>query len=127
MLKYLLLGMSAAIIAAPARAEMVEFSCRMTPSEQQAFVTMGWPGNAQAVMHLSVDKDATKVTVWETSPKFPDVDKSTYEAKFAGDTAAWTLGEGTDGPPAHQSVNFNTDVLTTVTPNGDATQWNCVR
>jgi hypothetical protein len=125
MLKYLLLGMSAALVAAPAHAQTVELTCGLTPSEQQAFVTMGYPGNAQQVMHLSVDTHARKVTVWETSPEFPNVNKSIHNAKFAGTTAAWTIGDVKDGPQAHGSVDSSTNVLTTVDPSGDATQWNC--
>jgi hypothetical protein len=127
MLKYLLLGVSAAIIAAPAGAEVVEFSCRMGTQAQRDMIALGYPENIQQVMHVSADKDALKVTVWETSPKFPDVDKSTYEAKLTGDTATWTVGDGTYGPPAHASVNFSTNVLTTIDPTDAATQWDCVR
>jgi len=125
MLKYLLLGISAAIVAAPARAQTVELSCGLTPSEQQAFVTMGYPGNAQQVMHLSVDKHARKVTVSETSLEFPNANKSIYKAKFTGTMAVWTIGDAKDGPQAHDSVDTSTNVLTAVDPNGDATQWNC--
>jgi hypothetical protein len=127
MLKYLVLGMSAAIVAAPARADVVEFSCRMGAKAQQDMIALGYPGNIQQVMHLSVDKAALTVTVWETSPEFPDIHKTTYAAKLAGDTAAWIIGDDADGPPAHGSVDFSTDVLTTVDPDGDATQWDCVR
>lgn len=126
MLKYLLLGISAAVlVAAPARAQTVELSCGLTPSEQQSFVRLGYPNNAQQVMHLSVDKHARKVTVWETSPEFPKVNKSIYKAKFAGTIAAWTVGDVKDGPQAHDSVDSSTNVLTTVDPDGYATQWNC--
>jgi hypothetical protein len=125
MLKYLLAGMSAALVAVPARAQTVEVSCRMTASEQQAFAALGYASNGLQVMHLSVDKQASKVTVWETSPEFPDVHKTTYDGKFAGTIAAWAIGDIADGPQAHDSVDSSTNVLTTVDPDGDATQWNC--
>jgi hypothetical protein len=125
MLKTLLLGLSAAIVVVPAHAATIELACAMTPSEQQAFVTIGSPDSAKQVMHLSIDKHARKIAVWETSPEFPNPSKSTYKAKFAGTTAAWSIGDPEGGPQAHDSVDLGTNVLTTVDPMGSATQWNC--
>lgn len=125
MLKYLLLGMSAAVVAVPARAQTIELSCMLTPSEQKAFIAAGYSSNAQQVMHLSVDRHARKVTMWVTSPNYPDGNKLTYNAKFKGTVAAWTIGDPKDGPQAHDSVDSNTNVLTTVDPMDTATQWNC--
>lgn len=123
MLRYLFLAVT--IVALPARAQAVELSCGLTPSEQQAFVKMGYPDNAQQVMHLSVDQHAREVTVWETSPGVSDTNKSIYKAKFDGTVAAWTIWDIKDGPQAHDSFDANTNVLTTVDPMGDSTQWNC--
>lgn len=131
LLKYLLLGMSAAVlVAAPARAQTLELSCNLTPSEQQDMVTLGDPSSNDEVIHLSIDKHAwndpskRKITEWMT-PTDEFSHKTIYKAKFAGNTAAWTIGDIKDGPQAHESVNFSTNVLTTVDPEGHATQWNC--
>ncbi len=125
MFKSLLLGMLVVIVAAPARAQTVELSCRLTPRELQRLASIGYDNSGQ-VLHLSVDKHARKVTVWQTSPTFPEGRKSTYTATFAGTKAAWTIGKiGDVVPPAHDSVDFATNVLTTVNPDDRATQWNC--
>lgn len=125
MLKYLFLGLSAAFFTVPAMAQTTELSCSLTASEQQSFITAGYPDNARQMMHLNVDKRAHKVTVWETSPGEPDVSKATYKAKFKGTTASWSIGDINDGPQAHESFDSGTNVLTTTDPMGDATQWNC--
>lgn len=124
-LKYLFLGMLAVIVSAPARAQTVELSCSMSPSDQQKMAMMGYPENGQQVMHLSVDQKADTVTVWETYPGSTNDDKTNYPAAFSGTTAAWTIGDIQDGPQAHDSFDSSTNVLTTVDPNGEATQWNC--
>jgi len=125
MLKHLFLGIAALMVAAPARAQTAELSCSMAPSEQQAFIAMGYPDNAKQVMHLIVDKHARKVTVWETVPGVPDVSKATYKAKFKGTVAAWAIGDIKDGPQAHDSFDSNTSMLTSVDPMGSASHWNC--
>jgi hypothetical protein len=125
MLKYLLLGMAAAMIAVPVRAQAAELSCAMSPAEQQKFIAAGLPDNAKQVMHLIVDKHAHKVTVWETAPGASDVSKATYKAKFKGAVAAWAIGDIKDGPQAHDTFDTQTNTLTTIDPMGDATQWNC--
>ncbi len=125
MLKYLLLGMVAAMTAAPAWAQGAELSCAMSPAEQEKFITAGFPDNAKQMMHLIVDKKAHKVTVWETVPSTADVSKATYKAKFKGAVAAWAIGDIKDGPQAHDTFDTATNTLTTTDPMGDATQWNC--
>jgi hypothetical protein len=125
MLKYLLLGFAVAIMVAPAGAQAAEFSCVPGPTLHQAFIDQGYPQNNQQVMHLIVDRQAGNVTVWETSPEFPDVHRTSYAATFSGTTAAWTIGDIQDGQQAHGSFDFGTNVLTTVDPDGDADEWSC--
>ena len=125
MLKYLFLGLSAAMVAAPALAQAGELSCAMAPAEQQKFIAAGLSDNAKQVMHLLVDKKTHKVTVWESVPGAANVSKSTYKAKFKGTTAAWAIGDIKDGPQAHEMFDASTNILTTTDPMGDATQWNC--
>jgi len=125
MLKYLLLGISVAMVSAPALAQPGELSCSMAPAEQQKFIAAGLSDNARQVMHLIVDKHAHKVTVWETVPGQPDASKSTHKAKFKGAVAAWAIGDIKDGPQAHDTLDTGTSTLTTTDPMGDATQWNC--
>lgn len=76
-------------------------------------------------MHLIVDQPESKVTVWETSPEFPDVHKISYAATWSGTTVAWTIGDDEDGPQAHDSVDFSTNILTTIDPDGHADEWEC--
>jgi len=125
MLKYLLLGVSAAFVSAQALAQPGELSCAMSPAEQQKFIAAGLPDNAKQMMHLIVDKKAHKITVWETVPGASDVSKATYKAKFNGAVAAWAIGDIKDGPQAQDSLDTHTNILTTTDPMGDATQWNC--
>jgi hypothetical protein len=125
MLKFLLLAMSVAMIASSAHAQSFELSCSLAPSERQTFLTIGSPDSAQQVIHLRIDKRVRKVTFWETSPEVPAVQKSTYKAKFVGSTAAWSIGDPQGGPQAHDSVDLSSNLLTTVDPMGNATQWNC--
>lgn len=125
MLKVLVFGAAVAIAAAPGCAQAAEYSCMMTASEQQAFINLGYPQNAQQVMHVIVDQNAGGVTVWETSPDFPDANRSTYKASFTGSVASWTIPGDEDVGAAYGSVDTDSNILTTTDPNGDATQWNC--
>jgi hypothetical protein len=128
MLKYFLLGISAAILVTPAGAQTVEFSCVPGPSLHQAFINMGYPENNQQVMHLIVNRNAGTVIVWETSPGSANDDKTSYPATFSGPKAAWTIGDIQDGPQAHDFFDSSTNVLTTVPPDSAADptdDWNC--
>src|SRR5690348_3481214 len=123
MLKGLLLGVLLLTFVTPTYALTIERVCVPGSALRQSFIDQGIPQNGEQVMHLSVDQPEGKVTVWETSPPFPDVHKTDYPATWSGTTVAWTIGDDED--QAHDAVDFSTNILTTIDPDGRADEWEC--
>jgi hypothetical protein len=124
-----LLG-AAATQQAIAGPQPLVLACVLTPAEADAFVKIGYPGNAKMVEHLSIDVHARKVTVWQTNPTVTDLpgysDKYTYPAHIAKKIVRWIIaGADKEDPAAKFSVDLTTNTYTGIDPMGQSTTMNC--
>lgn len=118
-----------AVAAAPVHAATLGGDCTMSQHDAEILAQMGYPDNANQVMHVSVDLGSQQVTVWETSPEFPEVKADTYRANITDSTVSWVIPNLPDDddnePNATGSLDRASNVLTTVDPDGGATEWDC--